>query len=199
MLEELAKLWQDRAFLREMTNSHPYLAPFIFVILQALQVVVAPLPGEVTGFMAGFLFGAIPGFILSMCGIFLGSLIVFTVVSSFRKHFLKRYENHPYYLKLKGLFRKYGLFGVFILYLFPGFPKDLLNYLVPLMPISLRALLIISTLGRAPGTFALALQGDVVYGGHPYKIVFVSIPFLLAFFLFLYLKRFLEKYLNDTT
>lgn len=198
MLEEITKLWQDRTFLREITRAHPHLAPLIFVILQALQVIIAPLPGEVTGFMAGFLFGAFIGFLLSMCGIFLGSLVVFNLVSAFRKLFLKRYENHTHYLKLKGLFRKYGLFGVFILYLFPGFPKDLLNYFLPLMPISIKTLLIVSTLGRAPATLALSIQGDVVYGGHPYKIFFVTGMFLLALLTFFLLRRQLEKYLNSS-
>lgn len=198
MLEELIRLWQDRAFLREVSQTHPYLAPIVFVVLQALQVIVAPLPGEVTGFMAGFLFGAFWGFILSMCGIVLGSFVVFCLVSAFRRHFLKRYEIHPYYLKLKSLFRKYGLFGIFMLYLFPGFPKDLLNFLVPLMPISIKALLIISSLGRAPGTLALSIQGDVVYGGSPYRIILVSSAFLFAFLIFLFLRRQLEKYLNNS-
>jgi len=198
LLEEIINLWQDRAYLREITKAHPNLAPIIFVIIQALQVIIAPLPGEATGFMAGFLFGAFLGFILSMCGIFLGSLVVFYLVSAFREHFLKRYENHNHYLKLKRLFRKYGLFGVFILYLFPGFPKDILNYLIPLMPISIKALLIVSTLGRAPATLALSIQGDVVYGGHPYKIVFVTAVFLITFLIFLFLRRRLEKYLNSS-
>jgi len=195
MLEELLRLWSDRELLREVVRAHPYLGPFLFVLLQALQVVIAPIPGEVTGFVAGFLFGGFWGFFLSTLGLFLGSMIAFLLARALKSHFLRRYENHPFYLKVMKLFLKYGHYGTFFLYLFPGFPKDLLSYLLGLMPISLRAFLLLSTLGRAPGTFALALQGDVVYGGHPLRILFVTLAFALAFLAFFLLKRRLERYL----
>lgn len=195
MFEELLRLWSDRELLREIVRAHPYLGPFLFVLLQALQVVVAPIPGEATGFVAGFLFGAFYGFLLSSLGIFLGSGVAFLIARAFRSYFLKKFGEHPFYLKILKVFARYGHTGTFFLYLFPGFPKDLLNYLLGLMPISLRSFLLLSTLGRAPGTFALALQGDVVYGGHPLRILFVTLAFLLTFLAFFLLKRRLERYL----
>lgn len=197
MWDHIVNLWEDRVFLRELIKEHPHLGPLLFVLFQALQVVIAPLPGEVTGFMAGFLFGAFFGFILSMTGIFLGSLFVFLLVASFRRHFLRKYETHSFYLKLKALFKRYGTFGVFLLYLFPGFPKDLLNYFMPFLPLSLKAFLILSTLGRAPGTLALSIQGDVVYGGHPYRIFIVTATFVLALLIFFLIRKRFENLLNN--
>lgn len=193
MFDNLLAYWQDRTLLREIVKDNPVKGALVFVILQALQVIIAPLPGEVTGFMAGFLFGSFLGFFLSTLGIFIGSAISFLIVRSFRNHFLLKYEGHPLYMRIKKLFKKHSLYGVFLLYLFPGFPKDLLNYLMAFMPIKLRTFLILSNLGRAPGTFALALQGDVVYGGHPYRILWMSLVFLLAFVVFLILKNKFEK------
>ncbi|MCS7150687.1 MAG: TVP38/TMEM64 family protein [Caldimicrobium sp.] len=199
MWEEIVSLWEDRSLLRDLVRENPLLGAVLFTILQALQVVIAPLPGEVTGFMAGFLFGTIPGFLLSTTGILLGSMLAFLLVRTFRKHFLKRYEFHPYYVKIKRVFRKYGLTGVFILYLIPGFPKDILNYLVGFMPISFKSFIVVSTIGRAPGTLALAIQGDVVYGGHPLRIILVTSAFAVAFLSFLLLKKRLENYLNSNS
>ncbi len=193
MLEKLWLIWEDRDLLRELVKEYPFFSPFLFILLQAFQVIIAPLPGEVTGFMAGFLFGAVLGFFLSTTGILIGSAIVFSVLRSFRKHFFLKYESHPFYLRLRRAFKRWGLWGVFLLYLFPGFPKDLLNYFMPFMPLSFKTFLILSTLGRAPGTLALAIQGDVVYGGHPYKIFIVSLSFILVFFLFLIFKKRFEK------
>jgi len=132
---------------------------------------------------------------LSSLGIFIGSAMAFLIARAFRSYFLKKLGEHPFYLKILKVFARYGHTGTFFLYLFPGFPKDLLNYLLGLMPISLRAFLLISSLGRAPGTFALALQGDVVYGGQPLRILFVTLAFALAFLAFFLLKRRLERYL----
>ncbi|MCX7874508.1 MAG: TVP38/TMEM64 family protein [Caldimicrobium sp.] len=199
MWENLSSLWEDRALLRDLIQKNPLWGALLFVILQAIQVVVAPLPGEVTGFMAGFLFGAPLGFLLSTTGILIGSTIAFLIVRSFRRHFLRKYELHPTYIKIKRIFKRYGLPGVFILYLIPGFPKDILNYFVGFMPITFRSFIIVSTLGRAPGTLALAIQGDVVYGGHPLRIILVTTAFAGAFIIFLLVRKRLENYFNSTT
>jgi uncharacterized membrane protein YdjX (TVP38/TMEM64 family) len=47
----------------------------------------------------------------------------------------------------------------FLLFLIPGFPKDVLCYLLGLSRMRLRTFLVLSTLGRMPGTFLLTLQG----------------------------------------
>lgn len=193
MFENIFSLWGDREQLRIFLGRYPHLAPILFIVLQALQVVIAPIPGEATGFLAGFFFGAFKGFLLSSIGIAIGSSISFYTGRLLKKKILRKYENSAQYLKIKKIFKKYGTTGVFFLYLFPGFPKDILNYLLGLMPISFKAFILISTLGRLPGTFALSLQGDVVYGGHPYRIVFVSLSFFFVFLIFLFLKRYFEK------
>ena len=51
---------------------------------------------------------------------------------------------------------------VFILFLIPGLPKDLLTYIVPLTPISMTNFLVLSTVGRLPGMIASTLIGSSV-------------------------------------
>ena len=189
MLDSLFDLWENREALRELLSRHPLFAPFIFVFLQALQVVVAPIPGEVTGFIAGFVFGAFKGFFLSTLGIFLGSIIAFSIARFFKEKFLKAYEGHPFYQKTVKVLKKWGGMGIFLLYLFPGFPKDLLNYFLGLMPVRLRAFLILSTLGRIPGTLALCLQGDAVFSGDPKRIFITAGAFLFVFLIFVLVKK----------
>ncbi|MCK7513881.1 MAG: hypothetical protein MZV70_64255 [Desulfobacterales bacterium] len=40
----------------------------MFIGLQVGQVLFAPIPGEVTGFLGGYMFGALSGFLLSTVG-----------------------------------------------------------------------------------------------------------------------------------
>jgi uncharacterized membrane protein YdjX (TVP38/TMEM64 family) len=191
MFDNLFSLWNNREELRIFLGKHPYLGPILFIVFQALQVIIAPIPGEATGFLAGFFFGAFRGCLISTTGIIIGSSIAFYIGRFFKKRILNKYEDSSSYLKIKKIFKKYGITGTFFLYLFPGFPKDVLNYLLGLMPISFKAFIFVCTLGRIPGTFALSLQGDVVYEGHPYKIFIVFTIFGLAFVIFfLFKKRF---------
>jgi len=47
--------------LGEFIASFGPFAAIVFLVVQILQVVAAPIPGEVTGFVGGFLFGKIYG------------------------------------------------------------------------------------------------------------------------------------------
>ncbi len=197
MFDHFFSLWNNRDELRAFISIHPYLGIVVFIALQVLQVVIAPLPGEATGFLAGFFFGAFKGLIISMIGIIIGSSVAFYIAKACEKKWLKKYEKSPIYLKIKKIFKKHGLTGVFILYLFPGFPKDLLNYFLGFMPITFKAFITICALGRIPATFALTLQGDVVYKGEPKKILISSAIFVIAFLTFLLIKKRIYSWLEN--
>lgn len=141
-----------------------------FIILQSLQVVVAPIPGEVTGLIGGYLYGPMLGIILSTIGLTLGSFLAF-IISRFlgrpfvdklvKKETVERYE---YLLKHRRV-----AFLIFLLFLIPGFPKDYLCYILGLGPISIREFLFISTIGRFSGTVLLTLGGTYFYHKQYYK------------------------------
>jgi hypothetical protein len=62
-------------------------APLAFMMLQVLQVVLAPVPGEATGFIGGYIFGTARGFIYSSLALAVGSWINFAI---------GRYVGHRY-------------------------------------------------------------------------------------------------------
>jgi hypothetical protein len=70
----LVRLYQDKRLLKQTLNEWGILAPVFFILLQALQVIISPIPGEATGFLGGYLFGAWGGFIYSTIGLTLGSV-----------------------------------------------------------------------------------------------------------------------------
>ena len=63
--------------MRAYVESWGSLAPAAFISLQTLQVVLAPVPGEFTGAVGGFLFGGFPTTIYSTIGLTLGSTLAF--------------------------------------------------------------------------------------------------------------------------
>src|SRR5258705_2025232 len=73
----LVRLYVDRYFLKQTLREWGVLAPVIFILLQALQVVVAPIPGEVTGILGGYLFGEWLGLAYSPIGLTLCSVAAF--------------------------------------------------------------------------------------------------------------------------
>jgi uncharacterized membrane protein YdjX (TVP38/TMEM64 family) len=49
----LVRLYVDKKFLKQTLRQWGILAPILFMVLQALQVVMSPIPGEATGFLGG--------------------------------------------------------------------------------------------------------------------------------------------------
>lgn len=156
----------DRHRLLQFINEHRTNAVFIFIGLQALQVVAAPVPGEVSGFVGGILFGELWGILYSTIGLTLGSWIAFLlaryagrplVEMVVRSETIKRYD---YVMKHKGMFL------AFLMFLVPGFPKDILCYLLGLGHMGQRDFLIVSTTGRLLGTILLTTGGTFFRDRH---------------------------------
>jgi uncharacterized membrane protein YdjX (TVP38/TMEM64 family) len=141
-------------------------APLIFILIQIFQVVFAPIPGEATGFLGGFLFGVVPGLVYSTIGLTLGSILAFLLGRWLEIHFVKKVVAPETLKKFDFLMERQGALVSFILFLFPGFPKDLLCFILGVSPMHLRIFLVIVAVGRLPGTLLLTLQGAQVYKGH---------------------------------
>ena len=65
--------------MHAMLDRWGVLAPVVFIAIQSLQVMIAPIPGEVTGLLGGFVFGQWLGFVYSTVGLTIGSLGAFWV------------------------------------------------------------------------------------------------------------------------
>jgi len=163
----------------------PY-AAIVFVLVQALQVVFAPVPGEVTGFVGGFLFGNVSGAILSTVGLTIGSIVAFGIARMFGMRFVEKIVKKHYIDKFNFFVTHKGLYITFIFFLIPGFPKDSLCYLLGLTHMRLIDFILMNIFGRLPGTLILTLQGSAVKAGKYqafFLLLFVSV--LLTFGLYL--------------
>ena len=69
----------------------PY-SPAVFVLLQVLQVIAAPFPGELTGVAGGYAYGETLGFLLSTIGLSLGSWVAFELASILGRPFVERHQ-----------------------------------------------------------------------------------------------------------
>lgn len=155
----LLRLFADQEFLRARLQASGALAPLLFIALQALQVVIAPIPGEVTGFLGGFVFGQWLGFVYSMIGLTAGSLAAFGIGRWLGVAFVRRLVHPEGWTRLGFLVEAEGAILCFVIYLIPGFPKDIVCYLFGLSPMPFWVFALVSTLGRMPGTWVLSAQG----------------------------------------
>jgi uncharacterized membrane protein YdjX (TVP38/TMEM64 family) len=154
-----------------LQNLGPY-SPAVFVLLQVLQVVAAPFPGELTGIVGGYVYGETFGFLLSTVGLSLGSWVAFELASILGRPFVERFVKRDVMEKFNFLTTKTGIFICFVLFLFPGFPKDYLCYVLGLSRMRLSTFLFVSIVGRMPGTYILTMQGATIRN-EQYHVFFV--------------------------
>ena len=183
----LYDILHDRHQLKVIIRSFGPYSPLAYILLQIIQVVVAPIPGGAIEFLGGYLFGVEAGFFYSMIGLILGSWMAFSLARIFEKLAVEKFVSPQTIKKFDYLIGHEGLILSFLLFLIPGFPKDALCYLLGLTPMHMGIFLIISTIGRIPGTLMATLQGAKAFE-HQYKsflvLLGISALVILAFYIY---------------
>ena len=180
-------LYQDHQEFKKVISSFGAYAPLAYILLQVLQVVIAPIPGGAIEFLGGVLFGVKAGFIYSMIGLLIGSWIAFSLARIFEKIAVEKFVSEQTRKKFDYLVEHEGVILSFILFLLPGFPKDALCYILGLTPMHLGIFLIISTIGRIPGTLIATLQGAKAFDHQYYTfgiLLGASALVILVFYIY---------------
>jgi uncharacterized membrane protein YdjX (TVP38/TMEM64 family) len=178
----LFEFFADRQRLIAFIREHRAYAMFIFIGLQVVQVVAAPVPGEVTGFAGGVLFGTFWGIVFSTIGLTLGSWLAFGLARLIGRPIVELVTSPETIKRYDYVMKHKGLFLAFLMFLIPGFPKDILCYILGLGHMGQRDFLIVSTTGRLLGTTLLTIGGTLFrnerYGAF-FTVLGISIAMIL--------------------
>ena len=186
----LVRLYSDKHFLKETLHGWGILAPLIFIALQALQVIMALIPGDITGLLGGFLFGEWLGLFYSTIGLTLGSVAAFGVGRWLGAHYVRTLVSQQTWDKMGFIIEAEGTILCFIIFLIPGLPKDMVCYLFGMSPMPLWVFTLVSTLGRFPGTWVLSAQGAHTAAGDYLEVILLTaIVFAVALPLYYYRDR----------
>jgi uncharacterized membrane protein YdjX (TVP38/TMEM64 family) len=183
----LYDILHNRHELKGFISSFGPYSPIAYILLQVIQVVVAPIPGGAIEFLGGYLFGAKGGFFYSMIGLLLGSWLAFSIARIFKKVAVEKFVSEQTRNKFDYLIEHQGVILSFILFLIPGFPKDALCYILGLTPMHLGIFIFISTVGRIPGTLMATLQGAKAFD-HQYRffLILMGISALVILVFYIY-------------
>ena len=189
---------EGREQIVAFVESFGVFGPLVFILLMALQIIIAFIPGGPLEMAAGMLFGGIGGTICSMAGAVLGSACVYALVKRFGRPFVEIFVDAHHIRRFAFLHDEEKLaFWVFILFLVPGIPKDLLTYLVPLTKMPARQFLVLSNLARFPAVMAAVLVGDSLSEGRYWLCIVIACVTAVATFGGYQLKAHLSKKEHD--
>jgi uncharacterized membrane protein YdjX (TVP38/TMEM64 family) len=173
-----------RAFIE---SCNPY-SELVFIGLQVLQVVVFIIPGEVFQIAAGYVFGAFRGTVYCLAGSIIGGTINFFAARFLFRHRVERYAlTHQGWIieKIKAFENRSDYNGravllVFLLYLIPGMPKDLLGYIWGITDIMYLPYIIASHLGKMPALIISTFFGNGIGKLPWYELAGIGVGVLLC-------------------
>lgn len=192
---DLYSFFSDRTKIITFLESYGPVSVFVFIGIQILQVLVAPIPGEVSGFIGGYIYGIYLGTLYSTIGLTIGSWLAFTLSRTLGLPFVERIVSPKIINQYDHIMTHQGPWVAFLLFLIPGFPKDALCYVLGLSHIRIGIFLVISTVGRLLGTLMLSVQGSFLRNNQDTTFLMVMAASIIILILGYFLgKKWFKKY-----
>ena len=189
----------DPVWLRNRIETTDAAAPVVFVLLQTVQVVFAPIPGQVLGTVGGYLFGSVLGTVYSMLGVTIGSTIVFVASRRYGRPFVARVLTDDALTRVDAFVDAYGAPGLFVAFLLPTFPDDAICLVAGLTTIRFRTFLVLLLVGRTPTFLAAAYAGTALANGRVDRFLLVLVGLLLVSTAVYYLRSRIADRLGPVT
>jgi len=151
-----------RQALKAWFDSWGAVSAWVFLAVQFLQVVVAPIPGQFTGMLGGFVFGFWRGLLLNVVGNAVGSLFAMLLTRFFGERVMRPFVPTHLQERFDATIHRGGLTNFFMLFLLPGTPKDAICFMAGVTRLPIWKLMLANALGRLPGLMVLTFTGAAV-------------------------------------
>lgn len=163
LLEFVSEPEQFRAWVDE----HRVFGRIAFVGMMILQVFVAFIPGEPLEIGAGYAFGAVWGTVLCLIGTLVGSAGVFLFVKRFGTKAVSVFYSAEKIRSFRWIRNSKRLKTIlFLVFILPGTPKDILTYMAGLTKLTILQFLVISMIARIPSIVTSTVGGNALGKGN---------------------------------
>lgn len=161
--KELSELIEKPSVFKAWLDQYSGYSQVVFVAIRAFQTVLKVIPAEPLEIGSGYAFGTFGGLLWCSVGSLLGSLVILALTRLFGVRFVyklipqKELDELPIFAD-----KKKWMLLVFIFYLLPGTPKDIMTYAAGLTKINLFQFLLITTVARIPSIITSTFCGSAL-------------------------------------
>ena len=146
-----------------LVESNYIMSVITIIVVCALQVMIALIPGELVEIASGYAFGAFWGAVYCLTGILLGSCIVIWLTRKLGRRFIESLCPREKIESISFVKDKKKLnLVVALVFFIPGTPKDLITYAVALTGMKIPAYILITSVARLPSILISTLSGDAL-------------------------------------
>ncbi len=182
--------------LRRYIKGKGALGPWIFFALSYLQVVIAPIPGQLIHFMGGLLFGVWKGFFINHLATVLGSLTAYMLGKAFGEPLTEKLAGRKNTKKVVEFVKRNGAVFFLLAFVLPGLPDDLLCYVAGIVNLPFRVFLILALVARIPFTLTVSLLGDGLLKWTTEQTVFLVVFSVVFTVLVIIFRKPITNFLN---
>ena len=174
-----------------------YATALTFVGAQVVQIVICIIPGQWLQIASAYLLGFWEAYLLSIIGVAIG-----TSVSYYLAKILGHDAMHTIFGEekisnmIKHLNNKRAIIIMFVIFLIPGVPKDLLSYAAGLSEMKLKTFMIISLIGRTPAMMGSLFIGMFLQYKSYTGAIIVGVLAVIAFILGVIFRKRLNLWLD---
>lgn len=155
------------------------LAPIVYALFYALQIVIAPIPGAPLAYTAGYLFGPVVASIFSMLGILLGAAIAFWLARRLGWPLIEKMAPKSWIERWRNLAAVNSSITWFLLMLAPT--ADVFYFIAGLTTLSFRRFMLLVFLGRLPGIILSSIVGaNVETFGAQWIVILIAALLLIS-------------------
>ena len=193
VIERMSSLESVNAFFKQYKTQ----SILVYIGAQVAQIVVCIIPGQWLQFAAGYMYGFWLGFLFSLIGAAIGSVITYYLAK-----LLGRDAMHLIFGEQKinqfihKLNSKTAVVIVFLIFLIPGVPKDLCNYAAGISEMKLKPFLIVSLIGRSPGMMGSLLIGRQIEAGDYTGAIVIAVIAVILFIIGIVMRKKLTIWLD---
>lgn len=160
---ELLAFISDADRFKAWLESYGHLGKIVFVAVRALQTVVKIIPAEPLEIGSGYAFGVWGGLLYCMLGTEIGSFIIVSITKLFGMKAVNLFVSEEKINSLGFLQNKEKLsISLFIIYLIPGTPKDVITYLIGVTDYNIWKFLLLTGVARIPSIITSTICGSLL-------------------------------------
>lgn len=134
-----------------------------FVGIRAFQTVIKIIPAEPFEIVSGILYGTWGGMLLCMAGTLIGSAVIIALTKTFGRRLVNLFVPIEKIDSLKFLRNEKSVyFTLFLIFLIPGTPKDIITYAAGITNLDLKKFMLITGIARIPSILVSTWCGEQI-------------------------------------
>lgn len=170
---------------------------YIYILIQALQVIIIPVPASIICIVGSLIYGPFLGAIYCSIGVLVGSFTSFILGKTFGYNIVKWIAGKENTDKYSQIIRKRGGFFLTIAFLLPMFPDDILCWIAGITNMKFKTFSIITIITRPIGVICMSYFGGghiIPFAGWGIYVWSILLVFIIAIVILIY--KYQEKMQN---